>query len=88
MALRPRAPHGYPSSHLHVACAPGAYPPSRKPFPKLHLPCPRVALEDVIAFLLDEQRIDPVSVNARAVLAQTREIYRQIQVARAAADVE
>jgi hypothetical protein len=72
-----------PPAHLHVNATPARYPEARRDFPKLHLPTGRVAIEDVIAFLLDEQGLPETSPNARAVLAEGRAIFRAIQRERA-----
>jgi hypothetical protein len=50
----------YPSSHIHVNAEPVDYE-GEKYFPKLHLPSGRVAIEDVLEFLVTEQGVIPHS---------------------------
>jgi hypothetical protein len=72
-------PHGYPRSHIHVNASPGGYPAGRKDFHKLHLPTGRVAIEDVVSFLIREQEAASVSPLWEAVLEEAAEIFATIQ---------
>ena len=68
----------YPASHIHVNAEPDEYE-GEKYFPKLHLPSGRVAIEDVLEFLVTEQGVIPVSDNWPEVLSESRQLFRAIQ---------
>jgi hypothetical protein len=69
----------YPAAHIHVNGAPSTYPATGKVFPKLHLPAGRVALEEVVAFLVDEVGVPASSGTWREVVAESKEIFDRIQ---------
>jgi len=75
-------------AHVHVRCAPTLYPDGRPDFAKVHLPSGRVLLEDVIRFLVIEQKTPPRSNSWEETLSEAARIFRRIQAERLAADLD
>jgi hypothetical protein len=75
-----REPSGsYPRSHVHVNATPASYEEGRKDFHKLHLPTGRIAIENIVSFLIREQELPPVSDRWDEVLDEAEGIFARIQ---------
>jgi hypothetical protein len=65
-------------AHVHINATPSDY--SGRHFPDLHLPAGRIAIEDLVAYLIGPEIGCPaISHRANEVIDEAREIFAQIQ---------